>query len=186
MTTTPIHLNGVAANPPAHGSGRIWPAIIISFLCLNAAIVAITVYFAISDKSVATEPDYYAKALDYNETLRQRETNERLGWHLSPALRPTPDGRSMELAITLTDRIGAPLTGAAFDVIAFAGLRSGQRQHLTPRPTNTPAGEYTAPIRIDTPGEWCFRISATVGPDTFANEARLIVPNPISPTSSAR
>jgi nitrogen fixation protein FixH len=189
MSTRTAHLNGSAPRRTSRartaigpGAGRMWPAMIVGLISLNASIVAVTVFFAFSDKSVATEPDYYTKALNYNDTILQRATNQRLAWRLTPSLRPASDGRSIELAASLADRDGAPIAGARIETIAFASVRSGARQQLQLAASRAP-GEYTAPIRIDRPGQWYLRFTVVSGADTFTRETTLLVPD-FRPTSA--
>lgn len=178
MTSPAISLNGTraAASAKALGSGRIWPAIIVSLLLMNASIVAVTVCYATSDRSVVTEPDYYAKAIDFDRVIRQRETSTRLGWSALPSLRAARDGRTMELVITLADRSGQPLAGSSVSAIAFPNTGSGQRQALILTAAGSASGTYAAPIRIDRSGVWNIRITATHDGETFAREAELLVP----------
>jgi len=162
---------------PRRGSGRIWPVIIISLMIMNAGIVATTVYLAVSDKSVATEPDYYAKAIDFGSTIRQREASNRLGWKTAPMLRAAIDGRSVELVISLFDREGRPINDAAVSAVAFANVRAGDRQTIALNSVDRATGAYSAPIRIDRPGVWNIRMTAVRGDDTFVHDTDLLVPD---------
>lgn len=162
---------------PRRGSGRVWPVIIISFMTMNATIVAITVYLAVSDRSVATEPDYYAKAIGFGSTIRQREASNRLGWEADPLLRATIDGRSVELVIFLRDREGRPINDAAVSAVAFANVRAGERQAIVLKSVDPDTGGYSALIRIDRSGVWNIRMTATRGEDTFLRDTDLLVPD---------
>ena len=178
MSNRTTALNGTPLPAPsvAKPAGRIWPAIIVSLLSMNACIVAITVYFATSDKSVATEPDYYAKAVDFGNAIEQRTANARLGWSAHPTLRASHDGRTMELAIALADREGSPIADAAVSAVVFASARAGQRQSLALSATDPASGVYLAPLSIDRSGVWNIRINAARGRETFTRETDLLVP----------
>lgn len=156
-------------------SNTLWPLAIVSLLGLNATIVGVTVYFAVSDKSVATEPNYYAKALNYNEAIQQRATNERLGWRAEPTLGPSSDGRSVQLAVKLLDRDGKPIPGASVRAVAFASARSGTRESILL--SAQPGGDYAGPININRSGLWYITTTATLDAQTFTSQAQLIVPN---------
>lgn len=152
----------------------LWPMIIVGLLLMNVTIVVVTVVLAAGDPSAAVEPDYYAKALAFEGTMKQREANSRLGWMAEPTLRTATDARTPELVVRLTDRDHKPLTGARVTITAFPSARSGERQSLTAAPTSS--GQYTTPIRIARGGIWIIRIVATLGDSTFTREADLIVP----------
>ncbi len=81
------------ATASKRSSGRMWPVMIFSLLSMNAGIVGVTLYFALSDKSAATEPDYYAQAIDHDATMRRRAASLRLGWKAMATLRRRPMGR---------------------------------------------------------------------------------------------
>ncbi|MBL8763319.1 MAG: FixH family protein [Phycisphaerae bacterium] len=167
-----------AAAIGAPSSGRLWPVLILMLIGMNASIVGATVYFALSDGSVATEPEYYAKALRFEETIRQRERSAELGWIARPTVRWLDNGRAARLVVTLSDREGRAINGARVTAVAFANVRSGERQPLNLGPTDLGAGEYEAPIRIDRPGLWHIRIGAEHEGSSFVRETDLLVPDP--------
>jgi nitrogen fixation protein FixH len=160
-------------------SGRLpkfWPGIIFGLIGLNMCIVAVTVFYATRDPSVATEPDYYAKALHYDQTIMQREANTKLGWSAMPTLEANADRSAMNLVVILADTKDQPVPGAHVTAVAFASARSGQRQALSLVPVEGQAGKYAAPVSIDRPGVWELRITALRGDDTFTRETNLMVP----------
>lgn len=154
---------------------KIWPGMIFALIGLNMTIVGFTIYFATADRSVATEPDYYAKALNYDAEIKLREASRALGWTASAGLRPAADQRGMDLTIALADREGKPIEGAQVSAVVFANVRSGNRQTLT-LSQDSSASVYAAPVRIDRSGVWHVRVSAVRGDQTFARETDLLVP----------
>ncbi len=163
--------------PARRGTGRIWPLLIVALIAMNASIVGITVYFATSDKSGSVEPDYYAQALKYGDTIRQRATSAALGWTAEPSLRAAAGGRTMDLVIALEDRSGHPIDGAIIHVMAFASARASDRQSLTLGPDGVNTGQYVSLIRIDRSGLWCLRITVQRGADTFSRQTDLLIPD---------
>lgn len=139
--------------------GAFWPAAIIGLIGLNVVIVGVTLYFATTDPSVSVEPQYYQKALAWDDTARLRDASARLGWTAGV----TVDGD--RLAVRLHDAAGAPVTGAAVTVITFADIRAGDRQEL--KLNEGEAGVYGGAMRVSRAGLWQFRIEAQRGADTF-------------------
>jgi len=168
--------------------GHRWVAMIFGLIGLNMTIVGFTLYFALTDKSSAIEPDYYARALKYDEVIQQRAASAALGWKATASLRPSPSGTSVELVVNLVDREGHAVERADVTATAFASVRAGERQTLTLRedreaPTievgATPravAGTYAAPMRLSAPGVWRVDVTAKRGRDTFAQQTDLFVP----------
>lgn len=155
-------------------AGWIWPMFIVGLLSINATVVGVTVYCAMGDKSAAVEPDYYAKAVNFNQTLAQRETNTRLGWTADASLAPAADGGPARLCINLADASGAGLHDAVIDAELFSNLRASQRQQLKLSPTGE--GRYAAPARIDRSGLWQVRVRVQRGDQTFTHDTQLLVP----------
>lgn len=166
--------------PPSPVTRRVswmWPGMIFGLIGLNVCIVAVTVFYATRDPSVATEPDYYAKAVNFDQTIQQRTTNARLGWGATPSLAADADKRAMNLSVVLTDRNENPINGAEVSAVVFASARSGHRQTLVLRTVDPVAGRYAAPIAIDRAGVWEIRITAVHGGETFTRETDLLVPD---------
>lgn len=152
----------------------LWPMIIVGLLLMNVTIVIVTVILAAGDPSAAVEPDYYAKALAFDSTMKQREASAKLGWTAEPSLRTAADGRTPELVVRLNDRDHQALSGAAVTITAFPSVRSGERQSLSA--TAAQPGVYITPIRITRGGIWIIRIVARVGDDVLETQTDLIVP----------
>jgi nitrogen fixation protein FixH len=156
-----------AANVTARNSGAIWPAAIVGLLALNVAIVGITVYFAQSDPSAAIEPNYYEKAVKWDQTAAQRDASRRLGWNLVLEFEAPASGAGTVTA-RLTDRSGAALEGASVEMIAFHNARAGDRRVV--RTEEHPGGEYRGGLSIERSGRWHLMVTARRGTEIFTTE----------------
>lgn len=172
-------LNGHRPGPGAHGAARarvpawVWPAGIVGLLAMNMSIVGVTVYLATGDPSVAVEPDYYAKAVRWDETARQQQRNRELGWTASADA--GPDGRGgARVVVRFAGRDGAGLSGLTVAGVAFPNVRSSDRQPLAF--TAQDDGAYAAPLRGARPGLWQLRLRAEAGGETFTQTTQLLVP----------
>lgn len=152
---------------------HLFPGIVFGLLGLNGAIVGVTLYLAHSDASFAVEPDYYQKALTWDETAAKLERSIALGWTAAvEAGDPGAPGR--HVSVRLTDSAGAPIDGAAVSLVAFHNARAAEqiRCELPSAGTERP-GVYTAQIPADRAGLWEFRITAARGGDEFAAVVRM-------------
>ena len=99
--------------------GWYWPvglaALLVGSAGANIALVVITS----RDASFAVEPDYYAKALAWDETMAQQARNEALGWSLGLRVEPTGERGRMAVIVGLSDGAGAPLPGARIAIEAL-------------------------------------------------------------------
>jgi nitrogen fixation protein FixH len=126
----------------------------------NIALVLITS----RDASFAVEPDYYAKALAWDETMVQQAHNEALGWSLGLRFEPTGERGRMTVTARLTDRAGTPLPGAHVAIEARHNARASRvfTAVLEPRTIG-----YAAAMPLARAGLWEFRVRVTRGPDVF-------------------
>ncbi len=122
------------------------------------------VYFATSNESYAVEPDYYRKALAWDEKRAQDRHNSELGWQLEFTVEPAAVGQDPMMRAELTTTGGEPITGAAVAVEAFANAR--RNDILTAILEASGSGyQTTMPMRRD--GLWEFRFTVTRDNELF-------------------
>jgi nitrogen fixation protein FixH len=142
---------------------------IFVLLGVNAGVVGVTIYAAVTDRSFAVEPEYYRRALEWNQTARQRERNAALGWAVEVAsLEPRVAG--LRVAVRVRERHGAPVSGAQVAVLAFAESRAGRRYEATL--AEGEAGAYTGDLPVAEPagGLWLVRVAVSRGGDLYTAE----------------
>ena len=144
--------------------GWYWPvglaALLVGSAGANIALVVITA----RDASFAVEPDYYAKALAWDETMAQEARNETLGWSLALRVEPTDERGWMTVSARLADRAGAPLEGARVAIEALHNARASRVLTATLEPSSL---GYAGAMPLSRPGLWEFRARVTRGPDVF-------------------
>lgn len=135
---------------------RYWPVAVIGLAAVVLGANFFLVYLAVSDPSFAVEPDYYQKALNWDEHRSQQQSNLDLGWNFkfNLALDRGPDG-ALELRAILLDRQGVPIDDARITVETFHNAMSGYplEAHLV----SSGQGAYSADLPIRRPGLWEFR-----------------------------
>lgn len=147
-------------------TGGAWPGLIFGLLGIHMGVVALTVYFAVSDPSASIEPNYYEKAVRWDEAVARRASSERLGWDVEFQLRSGGHGR--ELLATLLEGSGAGIEGARVEVELFHHARAGERRTLRLEPRGS--GVYAARFGAMRDGTWRVRLSASRGADVFLAE----------------
>lgn len=148
--------------------GWIWPVIIVGLLVAGVGGNIALMLVAHSNASFAVEPDYYQKALDWDQHRAQAATNRNLGWRIE--LSVDRDGAAPGHALLvahLLDSEGTPLEGARIGVKTLHLARAADVQELAL--TEGPAGEYSAPMRLHRPGLWEFRLVVERGEQTFTD-----------------
>jgi nitrogen fixation protein FixH len=144
--------------------GALWPFIIAGALGLHVVGSMVMVYFATSNESYTVEPDYYQKALNWNDKRAQDRSNAELGWQLEFTVEPARAGQDPTLSVELTSADGESVTGATVAVEAFANARRDDVLTATVMPSES-GYRTTMPMRRD--GLWEFRFTVTRGDDLF-------------------
>jgi nitrogen fixation protein FixH len=144
--------------------GWYWPvglaALLVGSAGANIALVVITA----RDASFAVEPDYYAKAVAWDETMAQQARNHALGWSLGLGIEPTGERGRMTVAARLADRAGTPLEGALVVIEALHNARANRVLSATLEPRGP---GYAAVMPLARPGLWEFRVRVARGMDVF-------------------
>jgi hypothetical protein len=144
--------------------GSLWPYIIGAALALHVIGSLAMVYLATSNPSHAVEPDYYNKALAWDEKREQDRRNVELGWTLDFVVEPATPGNDPTLRATLSDTTGAPVGDATIGVEAFANVRRDEIVTTTLSPS---ARGYESQMPLHRNGRWEFRFRVTRDSDVF-------------------
>lgn len=116
---------------------------------------------ATNDPSFAVEPDYYQKAVNWDQLQAEKAASEALGWTM------VVDARRDELRIRLTDRLGRTIDGATVEVEAFANDRASNRIRGFMIPKG--GGVYILKESFDRAGLWEYRLAAIVDDKKFTH-----------------
>ena len=151
--------------------GTVWafvPAGLITIM-LGGLLTMATI--AGRDPGFALEPDYYAKAVRWDEQQAQQATNLRLGWQLVPHVAPRDGERKTTVLVDLKDARGQAVSGATLKLEAFANARAGTR--ITRELRESGAGSYGTELPPARDGLWELRFSAVRGSERFTRTLRV-------------
>lgn len=138
------------------GSGKYWPAMIVALLVGGAGANVGLMLVATGDASFAVEPDYYQKALRWDETMTQEARNADLRWSIAVAFEPTARPGEVRLVARVNDRVGNAIQGAHVGIETFHSARAS---HVLTAALNPEAdGRYSATLPLDRPGLWELRL----------------------------
>lgn len=150
--------------------GRHWPLFVVGLVVLNLG--ATIVLLVMSNWGThAVEPDYYRKAINWDQNMSQQRTNHRLGWVVDLAFeRGAVDARSSRIPETTVvlrpkTRLGRPIKGAQVKVEAYARLRAERRKNAIFKERRD--GSYALPLRLWPTGLWRFDVSVKQGRRLF-------------------
>jgi hypothetical protein len=121
------------------------------------AVVVVTV--AVMDRSaLATEPDYYRRGAAYDAWKRQVAANGALRWVVTPAIVPARSGTGARLELSVADKHGIPIAGAAVRAEVIPIRDADARCDVTLAETSP--GRYGVDVPMRVGGQW--EIRATV------------------------
>jgi nitrogen fixation protein FixH len=145
--------------------GWHWPVIVVALLMVGVGANVGLMLVAAGDASFAVEPDYYQKALRWDETMAQETRNAALGWSVVAAFEPAARPGEVKLTARVNDRMGRAIEGARVLVETFHSARASHvlAAALVPEA----AGRYAATLPLGRPGIWEVRLRVERGDQVF-------------------
>lgn len=171
----------MSANDPTRKS-RLWPGIIFVLIGANVVGTATMVFVAAADKTSAVEPQFYDKAVKWNEQSALLRRAGELNWAFEPSVGAQRDAKGRrELTLQLRTAEGVALAGARVELEAFHQADSGHRVQSTLEDRGE--GRYTARVAADRPGYWELRFKVTRGPESLVKIMSVSVARPAEATA---
>jgi len=155
----------------------LWPGLVVALLIGQIIICFVMISRAVGDPSAAIEPDYYQKAVNWDENQAARAASDALGWSATWDVAPMADilGQRM-VKITLSDQAGMPITDARVEMRFFHHARSARR--ISGTLAHGGDGIYVAAVPMKRPGLWTLKVRAARGDQTFLHASQIKVPEP--------
>jgi nitrogen fixation protein FixH len=144
----------------------VWPTVVVALLTGQLVVCGVIVFASSSDPTVAVEPDYYEKAISWDQQAAQRERSRQLGWSATVTVDPLTDRTGARaVGINLRDRNSDSICGAAVRATVFH--HACARERFETEFNETADGRYVARLPLKRDGVWEFRIQAQRGSDVF-------------------
>ena len=171
MTTRDLRRRAHGGAPTGHaGRGMFWPWFVAVLLAATAVAQGIMLYAATHDPTFSIEPDYYRKAVAWDSVMARERASAALGWSAAATMVPA-GGDAATLRLTIADRTGAPVTGAAATAVLVNNLDGNA--HLRVSLTESSAGAYSAALGKRRSGLWEVRLDARRGDSRYVPTLRL-------------
>ncbi|MEO1128977.1 MAG: FixH family protein [Planctomycetota bacterium] len=141
-----------------------WPAFIVSIFMVSVVFMGILLSLATGDPNLEVEPDYYARAMSWDERQALRASSARLGWRTDI----THEGDVLRVTVHDADDV---LVGDTIRVMAFhRALRS--EAHTLEQTADEP-GVFTLPLSPPKAGLWNVALEVTSGDVLYIEDVRL-------------
>ena len=161
----------IANAPPALRKGAYrWPIIIIGLLVAHVLLILWAVSFAVN-ANFTVVPDYYQRAVAWDQTQAQKRASEKLGWQIVVAAdrNVSPLGQRL-VSFALTDAQGNPIPGATLAGQYFHHAHGNQVQSFELQPDSQTPGRFAATLPMRDEGLWHFEIVARTADHTWQTQ----------------
>jgi len=164
-------IEATSGSLPRPAGGSRWALVPVFLLASSVLGVGSMAFVATHDPSFSTEPDYYQKAVHWDETQAQAAENQRLGYALALPLSFTRNAaQQATIELVVRDRAGQLVSGAEVRAEAFSNLAASEVTAL--EFSERSPGRYEATLRARHLGVWNFRVSARHNGDHVTAELR--------------
>jgi nitrogen fixation protein FixH len=153
-----------------------WKYVVIGLLGLNFAIVAVTVILAGNEDRATPEPDYYAKAMHWDDHQRQLTRNRDLGWKISWDGGEFSPGGERVIRVGIMDSKGEAIVDATVSVTIYHNAASNNR--LAGTAVAESPGVYKVQLPAPRGGAWTVRAEIDRGADKYIEERQCEFPGP--------
>jgi nitrogen fixation protein FixH len=149
-------------------SANRWPAAIIAVLLGQVAFGVWMMRVAGNDPHFAVEPNYYARAVNWDATMAQSRLDKALGWKATTTL-TRGAGTAATLHVVLVDSTGAAVKADSVSAEAIAIAHAGTVDRVAMTADGT---GYAGPIPTAGNGLWEVEVRAKRGADLFTAKLR--------------
>lgn len=151
-----------------------WPGMVIVFILSNIAVCAVTITVSIRAGDRGVEPEYYQKAVQWDQAVAAKEASDKLGWRIEFGTAPMV---GQPVRVRVVDIAGHEIEGATISLEAFHHAKASKRYRVT---LTRDAGADSRDFAPDRPGLWEFRwkVAAPAGHFEHAQEVDVLPLNP--------
>lgn len=141
-------------------AATFWGALVVGLLGIQVLVGVGAVVIATSDPSASIVPDYYEKALRWDDEKAARLASDALGWEATVRLSPAADRRGdRTVVVSILDASGDPVADAEVRGRVYHHARAADAMPIALRRQGD--GHYTATAPVARGGLWQFDLTAT-------------------------
>ncbi|MFT5734678.1 MAG: hypothetical protein ACJAQ3_001431 [Planctomycetota bacterium] len=168
--------NAISPKKPGRFVSYRWPMIVVGLLCGHVGAMALAVSIAGRDNGNSVLPDYYARALAWDDMRAKAADSALLGWDVFINTSPfaAEDGRR-NLRIEILDKFKNPVTEASVSVRFWHRAEGKAIEAVLSQAGDT--GVYEAAVPMASKGLWSCEIAAELGELLYVSDREIRVVN---------
>lgn len=164
-STASSHRSSNPSGKPASQAGAnrkaawLWGSLIVGLLSLQVAVGVVAIVLATGDPSVAIVPDYYEKALNWDDEKAMLSASDKLGWNFELSVSSGADLQGQRtIVVTLRDQAGVGIENAAVKLSIYHHARAADLRQIPLRAHG--GGHYSGLAAIQRGGNWEVELTA--------------------------
>jgi nitrogen fixation protein FixH len=146
-----------------------WGLVVVGLLCAHVSGMILAVRIATGDPTFTSVPDYYQRAVAWDDQAASQRASDALGWQAELSSSALGD----RLVLVVRDAHGAPVDGLVGTVSAYHHART--RDVFEAPLTARGDGTYFAAIAVGAPGAWQVALRAERGGEVFVLATEVVV-----------
>lgn len=151
------------------------PAVVLGLLGGHMVFIFTAIAIGTGDPSFAVVPDYYQKAVDYDEKKALLAQSEKLGWSVDVSASDSADATGQrELIVQIRDAQGKPVGDRVVSIEGYHRARAGEPVSM--QCVEVLPGQYVGKARMSREGFWQFTIDARGDGARFVGEIQQFLP----------
>jgi nitrogen fixation protein FixH len=152
----------------------VMPGVIAGLLGGHIVFIILAITLATGDRSFAVVPDYYQKAVDWDQRQADLTASDDLGWQvdLTPSEQVDDPGKR-RVVVSARDGAGQPIAGATARLHYYHLARAGE--HRSAELAEVLPGQYTAELPMSAQGRWSLEIELQRGTERYVESIQRFV-----------
>lgn len=153
----------------------IWATVIIGLLATQICMSLFAVFMATHTESLSIVPDYYNKAMDWDDEQNILKASEKLNWQTDIQAGPEIDiyGNRV-LSIRVSDEDGKAIELDSISIDLFHHAHAGNI--FQPELEKVTDGFYQTKVKLPYYGLWEIRVEADRGKNQYVNSFEIQIP----------
>ena len=157
---------------------RRWPMIIVGLLAGHVTLMMVACAIATHDKSFSVVPNYYGRAVNWDQEQALRRASKELGWHVAVQASGRVDASGRRaVSFVLSDANGNPVRDATLEADFFHHAHPEAERVVKLEADPQQPGRFPALLSMPYSGTWEFHFAASGQGKTFTESSIEVLSN---------